>query len=105
MQPGDSNTLVCVESFNISAELYDASNDLMSRNYVGTAYGKITFDYVQIGATDATGRNANEDLVVFWNRSWHILELDRMVFSGRRRFESPRFHVTQLQSSDEKPSQ
>jgi hypothetical protein len=61
------------------AGLFDAADDLVTRNERKRRPGQVAVDDVQIGATDGTGKNTNQDL----RRTGHRpIELDLLQSAG-----------------------
>jgi hypothetical protein len=58
-KPRHAHAITNREALNLRTEGSDCANNLMSRHHVVASNGQITFDYMQVCATDAAGIHAN----------------------------------------------
>ena len=62
-EPGYADTVADLEAGNVRADGHDAPDDLVAWNDVRLWIGEFAIDYVQIGAADGAGRDAQQDVV------------------------------------------
>jgi hypothetical protein len=84
MQPRDADTLANIERVNALASSDNFTYNLMTWDDTGSARRQLTFDYVQVGATDATGSDAHQQFVAARRWDFHIGEFKGTLVNCRR---------------------